>query len=415
MNIELHIARRLAGNKEGGKTISGPIVKIAIAGIALGIAVMIVAVAVVTGFKREIRNKVIGFGSHIQITNFDSNISWETTPVRMDQDFLPDIAGIPDVRHIQPFATKPGIIRTRGEDIQGVILKGVDGSFDWSFFEQNMVEGSKLNITDTLVSNEAVLSHSVASLLRLGIGDDFAMFFVQDPPRVRRFTLSGIYETGLEELDRIFVLADIRHIQRLNDWDDDQISGFEILLHDYDNLDRVTRMVDELAGYSFTEDLTRLRVESINDKYPQFFDWLELLDMNVWVILTLMVVVAGFNMVSGLLILILERTGMIGILKAMGLENSRLRKIFLYQSAFLIGKGLLWGNLIGIGLALIQHYTGFLKLDQASYFIPTVPVNLRILHLLLLNAGTMIITVAMLVVPSYIIGRIDPDKTIRFD
>ncbi len=415
MNIELHIAKRLAGDKDGKKTISGPIVKIAVAGIALGIAVMLISVAVVTGFKREIRNKVIGFGSHIQITNFDSNISWETTPIRIDQDFLPGIAEIADVRHIQPFATKPGIIRTRGEDIQGVILKGVDGSFDWSFFEQNMVEGSRLRLTDTVTSNEAVLSRTVASLLRLEVGDDFAMFFVQDPPRARRFTLSGIYDTGLEELDRMFVLADLRHIQRLNDWDDDQISGFEILLHDYDNLDRVTRQVDDLAGYLFTGDLTRLRVESINDKYPQFFDWLELLDMNVWVILSLMVIVAGFNMVSGLLILILERTGMIGILKAMGLENSRLRKIFLYQSAFLTAKGLFWGNLIGIGLILLQHYTGFLKLDQASYFIPTVPVNLRIIHLLLLNAGTMAVTVAMLVIPSYIIGRIDPEKTIRFD
>ncbi|TVR73328.1 MAG: ABC transporter permease [Marinilabiliales bacterium] len=415
MNIELHIAKRLAGDQDGKKTISGPIVKIAVAGIALGMAVMLISVAVVTGFKREIRNKVIGFGSHIQITNFDSNISWETTPVRMDQDFLPGIAQIPEVRHIQPFATKPGIIRTRGEDIQGVILKGVDGSFDWSFFEQNMVEGSRLTLTDTVTSNEAVLSRTVASLLRLDVGDDFAMFFVQEPPRARRFTLSGIYDTGLEELDKMFVLADLRHIQRLNDWDDDQVSGFEILLHDYDNIDLVARQVDDLAGYQFTGDLTRLRVESINDKYPQFFDWLELLDMNVWVILSLMVIVAGFNMVSGLLILILERTGMIGILKAMGLENSRLRKIFLYQSAFLTAKGLFWGNLIGIGLILVQHYTGFLKLDQASYFIPTVPVNLRLLHVLLLNAGTMAVTVAMLVIPSYIIGRIDPEKTIRFD
>jgi lipoprotein-releasing system permease protein len=414
MNIELKIAKRLVRGDERKKSISGPIVAIAIAGIAIGLAVMIMAVSIVTGFKQEIRNKVIGFGSHIQIINFDSNISYETTPIGLNQDFLPEIEKIPEVRHIQPFATKAGIISTR-EDIQGVILKGVDVSFDWSFFEQNMQEGARLEFTRDRISNEAVISRSIASLLRLNLGDNFAMYFVQDPPRARRFTVSGIYDTGLEELDKLFVLGDLRHIQRLNDWDEDQVSGFEILLMDYDNLERVTEEVDDIAGHMFTEDMARLRVVSIGDKYPQFFDWLELLDMNVWVILSLMVIVAGFNMVSGLLILILERTSMIGILKALGLENSRLRKIFLYQSAFLIAKGLFWGNVAGIGIGLLQKYTGAIKLDQASYFISTVPVNLDLVHILMLNAGTMIITIAMLVIPSYITGRISPEKTIRFD
>jgi lipoprotein-releasing system permease protein len=414
MNIELLIAKRLVRGDERKKSISGPIVAVAIAGIAIGLAVMILAVSIVTGFKQEIRNKVIGFGSHIQIINFDSNISFETVPVNRDQDFIPGIEQIPGVRHIQPFATKAGIISTR-EDIQGVILKGIDKDFDWSFFERNLVEGEKFMISDTTASNETVISGTIASLLRLSVGDEFNMYFVQDPPRARRFRVSGIYDTGLEELDRLFIIGDLRHIQRLNNWDDNQVSGFEILLENYDDLAEITASVDDIAGHHFTADLARLRVISISDRYPQFFDWLELLDMNVWVILTLMVVVAGFNMVSGLLILILERTGMIGILKAMGLENQRLRKIFLYQSAFLIAKGLVWGNLIGIGLALTQHYTGIVSLDQASYFISTVPVNLNILHLLLLNAGTMVVTVAMLIIPSYIIGRISPDKTIRFD
>ena len=414
MNLELYIAKRLVRGDERKRSISGPVVTIAIAGIALGLAVMIMSASIVTGFKREIRNKVIGFGSHIQIINYDSNISFETAPVNRNQAFLKDVMEIPEIRHIQPFATKAGIIRTR-DDIQGVVLKGIDNTFDWSFFDRNMQEGEKINFTDTITSNDAVISRAIASLLRLNVGDDFAMYFVQDPPRARRLTVSGIYETGLEELDKMFVLADLRHIQRLNDWDDSQISGFEILLEDYDKLDAVKLQVDELAGDMFTEELSRLRVVSIGDKYPQFFDWLQLLDMNVWVILSLMVIVAGFNMVSGLLILILERTGMIGILKALGLENSGLRKIFLYQSAFLIAKGLLWGNLIGIGLALIQHFTGIIKLDQASYFIATVPVNLRLSHILMLNGGTMIITIAMLIVPSYIIGRISPEKTIRFD
>jgi lipoprotein-releasing system permease protein len=414
MNLELYIAKRLVRGDERKRSISGPVVAIAIAGIALGLAVMIMSASIVTGFKREIRNKVIGFGSHIQIINYDSNISFETAPVNRNQAFLKDLIEIPEIRHIQPFATKAGIIRTR-DDIQGVVLKGIDNTFDWSFFDRNMQEGEKITFTDTITSNDAVISRAIASMLRLNVGDDFAMYFVQDPPRARRLTVSGIYETGLEELDKMFVLADMRHIQRLNDWDDSQISGFEILLDNYDKLDAVKLQVDELAGDIFTEELSRLRVVSIGDKYPQFFDWLQLLDMNVWVILSLMVIVAGFNMVSGLLILILERTGMIGILKALGLGNSGLRKIFLYQSAFLIAKGLLWGNLIGIGLALIQHFTGIIKLDQASYFIATVPVNLRISHILMLNGGTMIITIAMLIVPSYIIGRISPEKTIRFD
>ncbi len=414
MNFELHIAKRLVRGDERKKSISGPIIAIAIAGIAIGLAVMIMAISIVTGFKQEIRNKVIGFGSHIQIINFDSNISYETTPINIHQNFLPEIEKIPDVRHIQPFATKAGIISTR-EDIQGVILKGIDGNFDWSFFEQNMVEGVPVGITADQISNEVVISSSIASLLRLNVGDNFAMYFVQDPPRARRFTIAGIYDTGLEELDKMFVLGDMRHIQRLNDWEEDQISGFEILLRDYENLDRVTYQVDDIAGHVFTRDQGRLRVVSISDKYPQFFDWLELLDMNVWVILALMVIVAGFNMVSGLLILILERTSMIGILKAIGLENSRLRKIFLYQSGFLIAKGLFWGNLAGIGIALLQKYTGAIKLDQASYFISTVPINLNLYHLLLLNIGTMVITIAMLIIPSYIAGRISPEKTIRFD
>ena len=414
MNIELYIAKRLVSGDERKKSVSGPIVTIAIAGIALGLAVMIMSASIVTGFKNEIRNKVIGFGSHIQIINFDSNISYETIPISSNQAFIPDLMAIPEVRHIQPFATKAGIIRTL-DDIQGVVLKGIDKSFDWTFFERNMQEGMRINLSDSAVSNEAVISRAIASLLRLEVGDDFAMHFIQDPPRARRFTVSGIYETGLEELDKLFVLSDLRHIQRLNEWNNNQISGFEILLSDYDNLDNVAYEVDEIAGSFFTDDNSRLRVISISEKYPQFFDWLQLLDMNVWVILSLMVIVAGFNMVSGLLILILERTGMIGILKALGLENRGLRKIFLYQSAFLIAKGLLWGNLIGIGIALFQHYSGFIKLDQASYFISTVPVNLRISHLLMLNAGTMIITVAMLIIPSYIIGRISPEKTIRFD
>lgn len=376
---------------------------------------MILSVSIVTGFKNEIRNKVIGFGSHIQIINYDSNISFETTPVRKDESLLSEILGIKGVKYVQVFATKPGIIKTEN-DIQGIVLKGIDSDFNWSFFEKNIIEGSVFSgsLTDSILTNDVVISKSISSLLQLPVGSEFAMYFVQDPPRMRRFKVSGIYETGLGELDKLFVLCDIAHIQRLNQWDKDQVSGYEIQIDNFEKIDAISTEVFDLIGYGNSEDKW-LRVITITEKYPQFFDWLGLLDLNVWIILALMLIVAGFNMVSGLLILILERTNMIGILKALGTENLSLRKVFLYLAAFLIAKGLLWGNLLGIGIGLLQKYTGLLKLDQTSYFISTVPVNLNIFHILLLNLGTMALTIIMLIIPSYVISKISPDKTIRFN
>ena len=415
MNLEYFIAKRLLGKKEGGKSFSRPIINIAIIGIALGLSVMILSVAIVTGFKNEIRNKVIGFGSHIQIINYDSNISFETSPVRKDNNLIEEILEINEIKHVQIFATKPGIIKT-DNDIQGIVLKGVDPGFNWSFFEKNIKSGTTLReaLSDTVLTNEVLISQSISSLLQLNVGDEFAMYFVQEPPRLRRFKVGGIYETGLGELDMLFVICDLRHIQRLNQWDKDQVSGYEIQIGDFKKIQEVAYNIFDLIGYGNMED-NWLRVISITDKYPQFFDWLGLLDMNVWIILALMLIVAGFNMVSGLLIIILERTNMIGILKALGIENFSLRKIFLYLAAFLIAKGLLWGNVLGIGIGLIQNYTGLLQLDQTTYFIDTVPMNLNVVHILLLNLGTMILTVCMLIIPSYLISKISPDKTIRFD
>lgn len=415
MNLEYFIAKRLLGKQKNTKSFSRPIISIAVIGISLGLTVMILSAAIVTGFKNEIRNKVIGFGSHIQIVNFDSNISFETSPVTMDEAITGKLSGLRGVRHIQVFATKPGIIKTE-DDIQGIVLKGVGKDFNWSFFEKNITAGETLasSLSDTVLTNNVVISKSISSLLKLKVGDEFAMYFVQDPPRMRRFKVAGIYETGLGELDKLFILCDLRHIQRLNQWEPDQISGYEIQIDDFKNMERLTNEIFDMIGYGFSED-NWLRVISISDKYPQFFDWLGLLDMNVWIILALMLLVAGFNMVSGLLIIILERTNMIGILKALGIDNFSLRKVFLYLAAFLIGKGLLWGNVLGIGIGLLQHYTGLLRLDQTTYFINAVPVNLNLFHIILLNAGTMILTVGMLIIPSYVISKISPDKTIRFD
>jgi lipoprotein-releasing system permease protein len=414
VNTEIFIARKLIFGRDRGKSISRSILDVAIFGISLGLAVMIVAVAVVTGFKNEISRKVVGFAAHIQILNFDSNISYETQPINSHQEFLTDLRGDPDIRNVQVFATKAGIIKTRS-DIQGVVLKGVGPDYDWDFLKDYLVEGSIPVITDSVMTNNVLISKYIASLLKLKLNDDFLMYFIQDPPRMRRFTVTGIYETSLEEFDRVFVFGDIRHIQRLNDWTGDQISGFEINLRDFNNLEEQTYRVMTSVGFGFEEDGSRLKVVNIRDKFPQIFDWLNLQDMNVLIILILMLVVAGFNMVSGLLILILDRTNMIGILKALGSPNVSIRKIFLYQSGFMILKGLLWGNLIGIGICMIQHYFGFMKLDQSSYYLTTVPINFSLLHILALNLGTAFIIILMLIVPSMVISRISPARAIRFE
>jgi lipoprotein-releasing system permease protein len=414
MNLPLFIAQRLIKGRREGTSFSRPINVIAITGIAMGLAVMILAVAILTGFKQQIREKIVGFASNIQIVNFDSNISFETAPIHQGQDFIEKIRNIPGIKHVQVFATKAGIIRT-DEDFQGVVLKGVGSDFDWSFFSSSMVDGSVFPVTDTARTDRVIISKKISDMLRLRTGDSFAMHFVQDPPRMRKFTVSGIYETSLEEFDRIYVFCDIGHIKRLNGWNDDQISGFEIFIDDFDRLDESTGAVRDAVGYRYDEDDEQFKISNVRMKYPQIFDWLNFQDVNVIIIIVLMVVVAGFNMISGLLILILEKTNMIGVLKALGSDDSTIRRVFLYQAAYLISKGLLWGNIIGIGLSLLQMKTGLISLDPSSYYIKTVPINLEAAHILLLNAGTMAAILFMLLVPSKLISRITPVKAIRYD
>jgi lipoprotein-releasing system permease protein len=414
MNLPYFIAQRLIKGRREGTSFSRPINVIAIVGIAMGLAVMILAVAILTGFKKQIREKVVGFGSHIQIMNFDSNISFETTPISDTQKFIPKIREIPGIEHIQVFATKAGIIRT-DEDIQGVVLKGIGSDFDWSYFRSNMVDGSVFTVTDTERSDKVIISKKIADMLRLKTGDSFSMLFIQDPPRMRKFTISGIYETSLEEFDKMYVYCDIGHIKKLNGWNDDKVSGFEVFIKDFDKLDEMTSEVRDAVGYKITEQDTKFKVTNIRIRYPQIFDWLNFQDINVIIIIFLMLVVAGFNMISGLLILILEKTNMIGVLKSLGAEDITIRRMFLYQAAYLIGKGLLWGNLIGIGLAYLQLKTGLITLDPSSYYIKTVPVNLEFAHILLLNAGTMAAIILMLLVPSQLISRISPVKAIGYD
>jgi lipoprotein-releasing system permease protein len=414
MNLPYFIAQRLIKGRREGTSFSRPINVIAIIAIAMGLAVMILAVAILTGFKEQIREKVVGFGSHIQIMNFDSNISFETAPIKDAQEFIPKIKSIPEVKHIQVFATKAGIIKT-GEEIQGVVLKGIGPDFDWSYFKSSIVDGEIFTVTDTGRTNSVIISKKLSEMLKLKTGDSFAMFFVQDPPRQRKFTISGIYETSLEEFDKMYIFCDIGHIKRLNGWDDDQVSGFEIFIRDFDKLDEVTMQVRDSIGYSITEYDPKFKVINIRGKYPQIFDWLGFQDINVVVIITLMLIVAGFNMIAGLLILILEKTNMIGVLKALGSDDIIIRRVFLYQAAYLIGKGLFWGNLIGIGLAFLQLRTGVITLDPTLYYIKMVPVNLKLLHIFLLNAGTMAAILTVLLIPSQLISRITPVKAIRYD
>ena len=414
LNTELYIARRLYSEGSDDKKISRPIISISIIGIALGLAVMILSVAIVTGFKSEIRNKIIGFGSHIQIINHDTNTSFETKPVNKKQDFYPGLDSIEGIKHIQPFAIKAGILKTR-DNIQGAVLKGVGPDFDWSFFQENIIRGQAFRVNDSTTTDRILVSQYIANLLELDTADFVGMYFVEDPPRMRRFKVAGIYNTGLQELDKQFILGDIKHVQRLNNWDEEQVSGFEVLIEDFDRIPRLTSFIRNNYTYKVFEDGSKLRVLSITEKYPQIFDWLNVTDINVWVILILMLAVAGFNMISGLLILILERTNMIGLFKAMGSKNWNIRKIFLYLSSFLIGKGMLWGNVIGIALCLIQQQFGLISLDPANYMLTEVPINLKIMHIILLNAGTLVITVMMLVIPSYVVAKISPIKTIRFN
>jgi len=414
MNLPYFIAQRLIKGRIEGTSFSRPINVIAIIGIASGLAVMILSVAILTGFKNEIREKVVGFGSHIQITNFDSNISYETTPVSDTQSFVPAIKALPGIKHVQVYATKAGIIKTEDE-IQGVVLKGVGSDFDWSYFGSNIVDGEIFRVSDSARTDRVIISKKLSDMLRLKTGDSFAMHFVQDPPRMRKFTISGIYETSLEEFDKVYVFCDISHIQRLNSWDKTSVSGFEIFIDDFDELDLMTLKVRDAIGYRISEEEPRFKTTSIRTRYPQIFDWLNFQDINVIIIITLMLIVAGFNMISGLLILILEKTNMIGILKALGSDDKTIRNVFLYQAAYLIGKGLIWGNLIGLGLAFLQLKTGIFTLDPTSYYIKTVPVNLEFSHILLLNAGTMVAILIMLLVPSKLISHITPVKAIRYD
>ena len=414
MNLELFIARKIHFSKEGNRQVTPPAVRIAIVGVALGLAVMILSVAIVIGFKKEVRNKVIGFGSHIQITNFDNNSSYETTPIAVSDSLLQALREFPGIKHIEGYATKMGILKT-DSDFQGVVLKGIDTDYDWSFFRNNLKEGELLTIDPKKTSTDVIISRYLSDLLGLKLGDSILTYFVQEDVRARKFNIVGIYETGFMDYDKLFVLADIKQIRRLNGWEKDEVSGLELLVDDYDKLDQIA----EDLYFNLVEKQDRhgntYFTRSIKEMNPMIFNWLDVLDVNVVVILILIFAVAGFTMISGLLIIILERTNMIGILKALGENNVSIRKIFLYISFFLIGKGMLWGHVVGIAICLIQSHFRIIKLDPSIYYLDAVPIDLSIVSLILLNIGTLCASMLMMLGPSYLITKIDPAKSIRFE
>lgn len=405
MNLPFFIAKRITfGSK---RTFSKLIVRIAILGIMLGLAVMILAVAIVKGFKTEIREKVRGFAGDIQIVKYDLNTSFENSPFNINPATLKTIKDYPEIAYAQPFATKPGIINTN-EEVEGVVLKGVDKNYNWDYFKNILVSGRTINFTDSMQSQKEILiSEYTASRLNVKVGDDFLMYFVQQPLRKRKFEIVGIYNLGVEELDKMYVIGDLSLIRRLNKWQPDQVGGYELRVKDFEKLDTVANKVYENLDID-------LRSVTVKEYYPTIFEWLSLLDVNTQVILVLMLAVAVINMISALLIMILERTNMIGILKALGSNNWNIRKIFLYNAAYLIGLGLLFGNILGIGIGIFQYSTHFFQLDQASYFISFVPVQLEVMDVLLLNAGTLFICVLVMLIPSLLVTQISPVKAITF-
>lgn len=415
MNWKLFVARRIYGSQEGEKEVSRPAVLIATWGIAIGLAVMIVAVAVVIGFKHQVRNKVVGIGSDITITHFDAQKSYETVPVVASDSLLEALKAMEGVKHVQRYSTKPGMIMTE-DNFLGMVLKGVSQEYDWEFLKNHLQEGEIPVFSDTASTNRTLISRTIANKLHLKVGDKLYTYYIEgDNVRARRLSVAGIYQTNFALYDDLFLLTDLYTVNRLNSWKPDQVSGIELEVTDYNRLEEIKEDIRTQIDASSDSYGSTYYTQTVEESNPQIFAWLDLLDMNVWVILILMTGVAGFTMISGLLIIILERTNMIGVLKALGADNLAIRQVFLSFSVLLIGKGMLWGNLIGLAFVGIQSAFHPFKLDPVTYYVDSVPVEFNIWWWVLLNVCTLLVSVLMLVGPSYLITRIHPAKSIRFE
>ena len=411
LNFPLFIAKRIYSDKGDNRKVSRPTIRIATIGVAIGLAVMIVTVSVVLGFKHTIRDKVAGFGSHIQIYNVQAS----GYPICIDDSTLQAYEGTDGVRHAERIAMTQGILKT-DEDFLGVIFKGIGPEYDTTFLSENLVEGELPPFSDSSTKYPLVISKNMANKLRVKTGDRiFAYFIGENDVRARRFTICAIYQTNMKRFDDQICLTDIYATQRLNNWDSLQCTGAELLVNDFEKLKETNWNVLQTLKANADRDGAYSVSYAITDVYPQVFSWLELLDINVWIILGLMIAVAGFTMISGLLIIILERTQMIGILKALGARTSAIRHTFLYFAAFIIARGLLWGNIVGVGIVLLQKYTGIIKLDAQTYYVSEAPMQLHIPLIILLNIATLIICVLVLVVPSFLVSHIHPAQSMRYE
>ncbi len=410
MNFEFFIANRILKSKTATRKISRPVIRISIWAIALGIIIMILAIATGTGLRKEIRNKVIGFGGHIQILNYQPNPTLEQTPVGKSDSLYMVLKNDPRISHIQAFGKKAGILK-KDDLFEGTVLKGVDSSFDWNRFAPYLKEGHLLHPLDTTRNDSLLISTALAKKLAIGLNEKVSIYFVREapkPPLLRYFYVAGLYQTDFEEIDNTFVVGDLRHIQRLNKWSNSETGGFEVFVKDESEAPEIASNLRVMLPF----ELDALTSRQLNE---QLFQWLDLFDINIAIILIIMIIVAIINISIALLILILERTQLIGILKALGSSNVSIRRIFLWNAFYLILRGLFWGNLIGIGACLLQQEFGLVKLDPATYYVSEVSVNLDWLNLLFLNLGTVLVCLVCLILPSYLISRISPVKAIRFD
>jgi lipoprotein-releasing system permease protein len=417
LNTEFFIARRIIRGRRGQKKISQPTARIAIAGVAIGLTVMILTLSIVQGFQLSIRDKVEGFNSDIQISNLDNNNSYEPSPILRQQPFLPELNKMPDIKHVQVFATKNGIIKTKTEN-EGVLIKGVGSDYDWTFIKSNIVRGAILSVKDSGASSDIIISNSIALALGADTGSKLLVYFVTRTKgadsahfnveqRVKAFHVKGIYHTGLEEFDRQIVFTDIAQIQNLNFWRRDQVGGFEVLSRDFSNIDTLEDNIKNCIGVN-------LNAQSIKEINEPMFSWLKLQNTNAAIIIVLMAVVSAIAMISALIVLILENTNMIGLLKALGSRNLNIQKIFLIDGAYLIFWGMFIGNFIGVSMCLVQEHFKVIPLDQATYYVPYVPVHFDIVNVILLNVCTFVVCMLMLIMPSFIISRITPVRTLRY-
>ena len=415
MNVPDFLARRIYADNDNQKKVSRPAVRIAIIGVAVGLAVMIVSVCVVLGFKHAIRDKVVGFGSHIQVAEFSMLQQGTDSPIEVDDSVMNVLQHIEGVKHVQRFAMKQGILKT-DSDFLGVAFKGVGPEFDATFIQQHLLEGAVPKFSDKSSGNKILVSKVMADKLKLTCGSRIFAYFIDDSGvRTRRFTIAGIYQTNLTQYDNVMCYVDLYTAVKLNGWQEDMASGAELQVDHFDKLDEVENRVVKLVNRTTDKYGNTYSSKTIKELSPQIFSWLDLLDLNVWIILIIMMAVAAVTMISGLLIIILERTQMIGLMKALGARNPMVRHTFMWFAAFIIGRGLLWGNMIALALVALQYFTGIVKLDPATYYVSSVPVEVNVLFVVLLNIGTLLISLLVLIGPSFLISHIHPAKTMTYE